>query len=133
MGAALDLPVDRLDDLRMAMAEEERAMAAEIIDIAIAVDIPLPRSLGPRDVEPVGLDIARIVGDAAREEPARLLGGARGARSRRTIASDDRRIRRQRVRHAPHSSAGSSLDHVVGPAASNEKGRPEGAALPLNR
>ena len=67
MGAAVDLLLDRLDDLRMAMAEQQGAMAAEIVDVAIAVDIPFPRPLGARDVEPVGFDIARIVGDAARE------------------------------------------------------------------
>ena len=43
-------------------------MAAEMVDIAIAVDIPLPRSLGPSDAQPVRLDIAKMMGDPAREQ-----------------------------------------------------------------
>src|SRR5271170_4794063 len=45
MGAALDLLLDRLDDLGMAVAEQQRAVAAEIVDVAIAVNIPFPRPL----------------------------------------------------------------------------------------
>src|ERR1700730_1798583 len=92
MGAALDLLLDRLDDLRMAVAEQQRAMAAEIVDVAIAVDIPFPRPLCPGDIKAVRLDIARIMGDAAREQPAGLLGGGRRTRSRGARGGDERRI-----------------------------------------
>src|SRR5438132_14383308 len=51
MGAALDLALNRLDHLRVAMTEQQRAMAAEIVDVAMAVDIPFARTLGPSDVE----------------------------------------------------------------------------------
>src|SRR4029077_13040030 len=106
---------------RMAMAEEQRAVATEIVDVAMAVDIPFARTLGPGDVEPIGLDVARIMGDAAGKEPARLLRGGRRARRRGAIGGDDRRIGRQGVGHALLSSAGSGLDEFVRPAAPNEK------------
>src|SRR5207245_2966429 len=101
MGAPLDLPLDRLDHLRMTMAEQQRAVAAETVDVAMAVDIPFARTLGPGDVETVGLDVARIMGDAAGKEPARLLRGGRRSRGRGAISGDDRRIGRQGVGHAP--------------------------------
>ena len=59
MGPALDLLMHRLDHLRVAMAEQQRAVPAEIIDIAMPVDIPFARALGAGDIDPVGLDIAR--------------------------------------------------------------------------
>ena len=50
------------------MAQHQRAMAAEKIDVAVAVDIPFVRPGGPIDVDPIGIDVARIVRDAAREQ-----------------------------------------------------------------
>ena len=47
MGAALDLPLHRFDHLRVAMAQQQCPVAAEVVDVAIAVDVPLPRPLGP--------------------------------------------------------------------------------------
>src|SRR5262249_51154585 len=127
-----DLLLHRLDHLGMAMAKQERAMAAEIVDIAMAVDIPFSRTLGPCDVQPIGLDVARIMSDAAGKEPASLVRGGRRARGRGTVGGDDRGIRRQGVWHAPHSSGGSGLGDVLGRVVANEKGRPEGRPLHRN-
>ena len=76
MGAALDLRCTAATTFGMAMAEQQRAVAAEIVDIAIAVDIPFPRPLGAGDVQPVGLDVAGIMRDAAREQPGGLSAAA---------------------------------------------------------
>ena len=111
MGAALDLLLDRLDNLGMAVAEQKRAVSAEIVNVAIAVDIPFPRPLRSGDVEPVRLDVARIMGNAAGEQPAGLLGGGRRTRRRSAIAGDDRRIRRQGVGHGGHSAIGRGFDN----------------------
>jgi hypothetical protein len=56
MGAAIELLLHRVDDLRMAVAEQQRAVTAEIVNIAIALDVPFPRSLGPGDIKPVPND-----------------------------------------------------------------------------
>ena len=45
MGAAVELGMHRRHHLGMAMPEQHRAVPAEIIDVAVAVDIPFPRPL----------------------------------------------------------------------------------------
>jgi hypothetical protein len=104
MGAAVDLSVHRFGHLGMAMPQQQRAMPAEIVDIAAAVDIPFSRPLGMVDVEAIGLDVTGIVGDAAWEQHRRLLGLRRRARGRGAVGGDDRRVRRQAVGHIGLSS-----------------------------
>ena len=45
-------------------------MAAKVIDVFVAVGVPLPRSLGPLDIERMRLQVARIMNDAARKHLA---------------------------------------------------------------
>src|SRR5215471_7094897 len=104
--AALDLAVHCVYDVGMTMPEQQRAMAAEIVNIAIAVDIPFPRSLGARDVDAIRLDISGIVCNAARKVPGRLLGIGCGARGCSAVSSNDRRICRQNIGHTGDSLAG---------------------------
>src|SRR6516225_818027 len=105
MRAALDLVVHCLHDLGVTMSEQQRAVSAEIIDIAIAVDVPFPRPFGPRNIETVRLDIARIMGNAARKQSGSSLGVGRRTRGCPAIGGNDRRVRRQGVRHTRCSSA----------------------------
>src|SRR5471030_1945500 len=81
------------------MAEQHRAMPAEIIDIAATVDIPFARPFGAGDVKPIRLDVAPIVGDARREHLLSLLRARRRTWRRSAIGGYDWRIRSQRVGH----------------------------------
>src|ERR1051325_3398518 len=99
MGAAIELGVHCRHDLGMAMAEQHRAVPAEIIDVAAPVDVPLARPLGVVDVEAIGLDIAGIVCDAARKQGGRRRGARRRSGRSGAIGGDDRRVRRQAVGH----------------------------------
>src|SRR6202040_2304504 len=63
--AEIHLALHRLDHGRMGMAQQHGAVAAEIIDIFVAVDVPLARALGAGDVDGIGVEIARIVRNAA--------------------------------------------------------------------
>ena len=104
MGAAVELGMHRRHDLGTAMAEQHRAVAAEIIDIAAPVDIPFARALRVVDVDAVGLDVAGIVRDAAWKQLGRLLGAHRGARGGGAVGGDDLRVRGQAVGHLGLSS-----------------------------
>ena len=75
---------DRGGDLRMIVAEQERAVAAVIVDVAVAIDVPFVRAQGALDVDAVGLEVAAVVGDAAREQAAGLPGEP--GRARRPLA-----------------------------------------------
>ena len=55
------------------MAEQQRAVAAEEVDVAVAVHVPFVRPLRALDIEAVGIEMPRVVGDAAREQPGRAL------------------------------------------------------------
>ena len=90
VGAAVELGVHRRHDLGMAMPEQQRAVPAKIIDIATAVDIPFARAPGPGDVEPVGLDVARIMGDAGGEQLGRTQRALRRAGGRGAVRGDNR-------------------------------------------
>ncbi|TMI40911.1 MAG: TRAP transporter substrate-binding protein [Betaproteobacteria bacterium] len=66
----------------MRMAEEQRAVAAEVVDVLVAVDVPLARTGSARDVDRIGGSRARIVREARRQGAARLRiegGGTRRA------------------------------------------------------
>ena len=55
------------------MAEDQGAVAAEIIDVAVAVDVPLMGAFGAGDVDAVGVDVAGVMGDAGGQQFERLL------------------------------------------------------------
>src|SRR5687768_10978951 len=66
-----DGDVDRLDDRRRRMPEERRALAEQVVDVVVPVDIPQPGALtaGEEDRRGVETDV-RI--DPAGQDPARL-------------------------------------------------------------
>jgi uncharacterized membrane protein YqiK len=70
-----------------------RAVAAEIVDVLVAIHVPLVRAGGAGDVDAVGVHVAGVVRDAAGEQVLRLarhLGRAGGALA---VGGDDPRIR----------------------------------------
>src|SRR5438445_566903 len=76
------LALHRLDERRMRMAEEQRAVAAEVVDVLVAVDVPLARAGSARDVDRIGGSRTRIVREARRQHAAGLRiegGGTRRA------------------------------------------------------
>ena len=89
MGPAVELGMHRRHDFGMAMAEQHRAVPTEIIDVAAPVDIPFPWALGMVDVEAVRLDIAGIMGDAAREQLGRAGRARRRSRRRGAVGGDE--------------------------------------------
>src|SRR6185437_5081354 len=69
----------RLDDDRMPVTEDQCAVAAEEIDVAVAVHVPFVRALRAGDVDAVRVEIARVMGDAARQHLRRLARKLAGA------------------------------------------------------
>ena len=70
--SARDLLPHRFHHLRMAVAQDQSAMAAEVIDIAVVVDVPLAGAFGAGDIDRMGHQIADIVGDPAGKDFASL-------------------------------------------------------------
>ena len=66
MGALRHLLLHRLDHGRMGVAEQQRAVAAEIVDILVAVDVPFAR---PRGALPRRSDRARACASHASARP----------------------------------------------------------------
>jgi hypothetical protein len=56
----------------VAVAEDQRAVTALVIDVGVTVDVPLAPPFRPVDVDRMGKEIAGVVGDAAREQPQRF-------------------------------------------------------------
>ena len=99
MGAAVELGVHGLQHRRVVVPQQQRAMAAEIVDVLIAVDVPFQRALGPRHIERVRIQLACVMGDPARQQvarPRRQLGRAWG---RRAVALGQADIGQFRERH----------------------------------
>src|SRR5688500_5738552 len=65
--AACDLVLNRRDDRRMGMPEQQRAMSLPVVDQAVAVDIPFVRALSALDCQRKWLHPAAVMGDAAGE------------------------------------------------------------------
>ena len=89
MRALRHLRLHSLDHGRMRMAEQERAVAAEIVDILVAIDVPLAGALGPGDMDGIGIEIARIVRDAAGQNLVGTLEQDAGARRPGLVVGDD--------------------------------------------
>ena len=62
---------DGLDDGGMRVAEQERAVPDVVVDVPVAVDVPLVGALGARDV---GGERQRVPHVVAERAPDRLLG-----------------------------------------------------------
>ena len=65
---ALELPGDGLLDGRVVVAQQQRAVAEDVIDEAVAVDVPFVRALRALDVDRERLEVADVVRDAIGQE-----------------------------------------------------------------
>ncbi len=88
-----------LHDARVVMAQQQRAVPAVVVHVLVAVDIPLVRSLGAIDIYRVGVQVARIVHDAARQHLPGAPSERLGLGGPLAISGDDFRVRVARVRH----------------------------------
>ena len=73
----------------MAVAEDERPVAADVIDVGVAVRVPLAAATGAVDGDHVGRQVAGVVGDAARKEGVGARGEAGGGLSFLLIGGND--------------------------------------------
>jgi hypothetical protein len=48
----------------MVVSQDQRPVAAEIVDVFVAVHVPFAGTVGSGDVDAIGRQVARIVGDA---------------------------------------------------------------------
>ena len=99
---------------RVVVAQQQRAVAAEIVDVAVAIDVPLVRALRARDEHAVRIDVARVMGDAAREQLVRLLRQLGRAGRALAIGGDDAGIAQfgGDVVHGPASPIGWRLPYL---------------------
>ena len=58
----------------VALPQQQRAVSSGIVDVFIAIDIPLTRTVGVRDVDAVRFDVAHVMGDAAGKHLAGTIG-----------------------------------------------------------
>ena len=80
MRAPRDLARHGLDHRRVCMAENQRTVAAEVIDVLVTVDVPFVRARGVVDVERMRFEEPPVVRHAAgksRERPLVMLGRRR--------------------------------------------------------
>ena len=65
MRATRQLSLGCLDDRWVIVPQEQRPVAARVIDVFIAIHVPLPRSGGPRDIHRIGFEKSAVVRHAA--------------------------------------------------------------------
>ena len=68
VSAAPDLLGNGVGDGGMRMSQDQRAVAGNVVDVLVAVHVPLARPLPVGDVQREGLRVAVVVGNAARED-----------------------------------------------------------------
>ena len=90
--------LDRRQHFRSAVAEQQGAVAAGVIDVLVAVPVPLARALGPHDVDSVGLHVARIVNDARGQDVPGLGRERRRAWRLRQVGLNDAGVGGEQVR-----------------------------------
>ena len=93
---------DRLDHRRVAVAEQQRAVAAEVVDVLVAVDVPLARAFGAGGIDGIGQQRAAVVRQAGRDDLARALvqlGGAARAGAEFGLDLGVGAIRKGRLSH----------------------------------
>jgi hypothetical protein len=90
VGAAGDLSRNGFDECRMGVAEEERAVAHDVIDDFVAVDVPLAGAGRVVDVDGEWLEVAEVVSDAVREVAAGAGVKLGRARVEGAVALEDR-------------------------------------------
>ena len=73
MGTSVHLPGYGLDHLRMTMTQDQSAVADDVVDVLVAVDIPLAPPFRVAHVEWEGVDPASVVGYAVGKQRAPSL------------------------------------------------------------
>src|SRR5262249_55762318 len=103
VSAASDLLLHRAHDCRMAVAQEERAVAHPVVDVLVAVDVPLAGAGRALDVGRERSQMADVVGDTAGNRMARALPERGGLRVLGAVLLVDRhrRLSLLTVRLAP--------------------------------
>ena len=76
----------------MIVAEDQRAVSAEIIDVLVAVHVPFARARGPLDINRVRLQIAADMRDAIRQQRFGPFVEGAGARRLLRIGAEDFRF-----------------------------------------
>src|SRR5258708_35276456 len=97
LGGAIELRMPRFHEEGVVVAEQKGAVAAEIVDVAVAVDVPLRRAEGAGDVERIGIEMPAVMRVAARQLRARLARQRGGSRRGRLVGRGKRGIRRSDV------------------------------------
>src|SRR5207247_1767303 len=85
VGGPRHLLLHRPDDGRVAVAEEERAVAHPVIHVLVAIDVPLAGALGTLDVDRERRQVADVVRDPARNRRAGTLPERRRLRMLGTV------------------------------------------------
>ncbi len=88
------------------------AVATEIIDILVAVDIPFARSLGALDIDAVRLDVACVMRDAARQDVDGLGSEALRAPRALAIGGNDLRVGQTVIGHDRDPLAPGQVAHL---------------------
>ena len=70
--AARHLPLDGLDHGGVAVAQQQRAVAAEVVDVLVAVDVPLAGARRAGGIDRIGQQRAAVVGEAGGQHLAGL-------------------------------------------------------------
>ena len=99
--AELHLPLHGLDDGGMGMTQQHGAVTAKIVDILVAIDVPLAGTLGPGNVDGIGIEIAGIVGNAAGQHLVRPLEQGAGTGRTGLVVGDDGGVGRRYSGHEP--------------------------------
>ena len=60
--------------LRVVVAQQEGSVASDVVDVLVAIDIPLVRPLRSVNVDPVWPEVPSVVRDATREKLLGLAG-----------------------------------------------------------
>src|SRR5262249_17550144 len=104
--APRDLALDRLDQRRMGVPQEQGAVTHPVVDVLPAVDVPLAWTRCALDVEREGRQVPAVVGDTARDHPPRALPARPRARQGLPIPLGA---------CLPHHAVSSSLAAATGP------------------
>ena len=88
MRAAAGRSLDRLDDLRMGVADDHRAVSEVEVDVLVAIDVVEPVAVAPFDVDRVGRRVLPAGGHSPGHEPIH----DRSVSDRRAVLRLERRL-----------------------------------------